>query len=176
MKEFLELEIRRKIYNLIEKNPGLHSRKIAELLSLSGQLTDYHLLYLERRETITSVKEQDEGYRRYYIKGKLGVSERRRIALLQHEVPLKIVFFLLQHPNSKHSEILEYIGVAKSTLSYHLKKLVKRTIIAEHPSGHDKTYIVANEKEIIDLLMRFKPYSRVESLKDAWVDLKWPGT
>jgi predicted transcriptional regulator len=176
MKEFLDLEIRRKIYNLVEKNPGLHSRKIAELLSLSGQLTDYHLLYLERRETITSVKEEDEGYRRYYIKGKLGVSERRRIAILQHEVPLKIVFFLLQHPHSRHNEILDYIGVAKSTLSYHLKKLIKRAVIAEQSLGRDKTYTVANEKEIIDLLIRFKPYSRVESLKDTWVDLKWPGT
>jgi predicted transcriptional regulator len=175
MKEFLDLEIRRKIYTLIEKNPGLHSRKISELLSLSGQLTDYHLLYLERRDTIISIKESDEGFRRYFIKGKLGVIERRRIGLLQHEVPLKIVLFLLQHPYSKHSEILDYIGIAKSTLSYHLKRLINRSIIEEHPLGRDKTYTVVNEKEIIDILLRYKPYKRVESLKDTWADLKWPG-
>jgi predicted transcriptional regulator len=174
MDEVLELEIRRKIYNLIAKNPGLHARKIAELISLSGQLTDYHLLYLERNKLITSVKE--EGYRRYYVEGKLGLRDRRRIAVLRQETPLKIVLFLLRNPNSQHKDILAYFDIAKSTISYHLQKLVKNEIIVVQGSGKDKRYHVINEKEIIALLIRYKPYSRIESFRELWADLKWPGT
>lgn len=174
MKEVLDLEIRRQIYSLIVKNPGIHAREIAQMLSVSGQLTDYHLLCMERQDLITAVKE--EGYRRYYCKGKLGIKERRRIAILRQEIPLKIVLHLLKHPNLKHREVLEYFDISKSTLSYHLKKLVKHEIISEHIIGRAKEYKVINEKEIMELLIRYKPYSRKEALKDAWVDLKWPGT
>ena len=173
MNEVLDLEIRRKIYDLIAKNPGLHAKKIAELLSIKGQLADYHLLYLERREVITTIKE--EGYRRYYIKGKLGIKDRRRIAILRQEIPLRIVLFLLKNPDSKHGEILENLDITKSTLTYHIKKLVKHGIISEHPFGKDKRYRVINEKEIYELLIRYKPYTRIGSFKDTWVDLKWPG-
>jgi hypothetical protein len=33
-------------------------------------------------------------------------------------------------------------------------------------------YVIADTKEIIGLLIRFKPYSQMESLKDTWKDLK----
>ena len=173
MKEALELEIRRKIYNLVEKNPGLHAKKIAEMLFIKGQLADYHMQYMERQEIIIGIKE--EGYRRYYIKGKLGFKERRHIALLRQEIPLKIVLFLLKNPNSQHKEILTFYNIKKSTLTYHLKKLVKHEIISEHSTGTEKRYHVINEKEIIKQLIRYKPYSRIENLQDTWVDLKWPG-
>ena len=174
MKTVLELEIRRKIYKLIEKNPGLHAKRIAELLSLSGQLTDYHLLYLERNKLITSMKEA--GYRRYYVEGEIGLQDRRRIAVLRQETPLRIVLFLINHPDAQHKEILEQLKIAKSTVSYHLKKLVKNEIISVHTWGNNTRYRITNEKEIIRLLIRYKPYSRIDSFKDMWVDLKWPGT
>ena len=46
MKESVELEIRKKIFSLIVKNPGLNIRKIAELLNIETSLTIYHLRYL----------------------------------------------------------------------------------------------------------------------------------
>ncbi len=174
MKEVLDLEIRKKIYTLILKNPGLHAKKIAEILSIHGQLADYHLLYLERNELVTTTKEG--GYRRYYIKGKIGRKERRQIAILRQKIPLKIVIFLLKNPKSRHKEILKKFDIAKSTLTYHLKKLVIHEIISEHSDGKDKIYRVENENEIIRLLIRYKPYSRIEGFEETWMDLRWPGT
>ena len=173
MNEVLELEIRREIYNLIAKNPGLHAKKIAELASITGQLADYHLLYMERCGLITGAKE--EGYRRYYVKGKIGIKDRRRISILRQELPLKIILFLLKNPGSKHGEILEKLDIAKSTLTYHLKKLVNHEIISEYSDRKDKKYKVINEKEITELLIQYKPYSRIRSFEDTWTDIKWPG-
>jgi predicted transcriptional regulator len=174
MSHVLELETRRKIYNLILRNPGLHANKIATDLSMSGQLADYHLAYLEKNNLVVAVKE--EGFRRYYIKGSIGLEERTRISILRHETPLRIVLFLLEHPYSTHGEILQHLSIVKSTLSYHLTKLLEKGIITTNPDDTEKRYVVVNEKEIVELLIRYKPYSRIESFKDTWVDLKWPRT
>ena len=173
MDEVLELEIRRKIYTLILKNPGLHVRKIAEILSLQGQLADYHLAYLERAHIITMIKE--EGFRRCYPTGKLSFIDRQRISILRKETPLKIIVFLIQHPCSTHKEILDHLDVVKSTLSYHLTKLLNHGIINVQLQENEKKYSVGNAQEIITLLIKYKPYSRIESMKDTWVDLQWPG-
>jgi len=170
----LELQIRREIYNLILKNPGLHAKKIAELLVISGQLADYHLNYLERQQLIITQKE--DGYRRCYIEGKLGFYDRRRLSMLRHETPLKIVFYLLDHPQARHRDILEHLSIVKSTLSFHLDKLVKYDIISVSECENEKRYSIKDEEELYELLIRYKPYSQIESLKDTWVDLKWPGT
>jgi predicted transcriptional regulator len=171
MKEITELEIRRSIYNLILKNPGLHARKIAQMLKLSGQLTDYHLLLMERKNLIRSSKE--EGFRRYYIEGKIGFQDRKRLAVLRREMPLRIVLFILNNPYSKHKDILRHLEVAPSTLSYHLKKLVKSGILSITVTNDEIGYTVKNREEITVLLIRYKPYSRIESLKDTWIDFTW---
>ncbi|MFH1100948.1 MAG: winged helix-turn-helix transcriptional regulator [Methanobacteriota archaeon] len=173
MDNVLELEIRRKIYTLILENPGLHAKKIADILSLQGQLADYHLAYLERAEIVTTVKE--EGNRRYYATGKLGMTERRRISILRKEIPLRIILYLLQYPYSTHKEILEQLEIVKSTLSYHITKLLNYGLIRVHAQDKGKTYTVVNEKEIITLLIKYKPYRRMDSFKETWLDLKWPG-
>ena len=173
MVEIFDIDTRKQIFNLIAKNPGLHAKRIAELLGMQGQLADYHLLFLERNNMISAVRE--EGYTRYYIKGKLGIRERRRIAILRQEVPLKIVRYLIDHPHAQQKDIHEHIQVAKSTLNYHLKKLLIHQIIDMHPRGKEKYYNLTDKNEIIKLLIQYKPYSRIESLKDTWTDLKWPG-
>ncbi|MEM0493030.1 MAG: winged helix-turn-helix transcriptional regulator [Candidatus Thermoplasmatota archaeon] len=171
--DILNLDTRRAIYETIRKNPGLHARKISELVGLSGQLTDYHLLFLEKHDIISSVKEG--GTRRYYIKGKHGVIERKRFSMLRKRTPLRIILFLLQTQDAQYKDILMNIGVSKSTLSYHLQKLERQGLITSDTAGSNKKYNIVNKQEIMEFLIRYKPYSLIDGLKDIWVDLKWPG-
>ena len=170
MTKFPKLENRRRIYDLLLKNPGLHLSKIAELLNIRISLAEYHLLFLEKHNIIITISET--GYRRYYIKGvTIGPKEKRILAVLRQEIPLKIVLFLLKNQNATHKEILERFEIAKSTLSYHLKKLVNRGIINIQMLNNEKTYKVMNENEIMMLLIRFKPYRLLDGFKDIWADL-----
>jgi predicted transcriptional regulator len=171
MTDLIELEIRRKIYNLISKNPGLHALKIAEILRISSQLADYHLFYLERNDIVAVVKE--EGYRRYHVQGKIGVEDRRQLALLRQKVPLRIVLFILKNPDSKHKDILKSIDIAPSTLTYHLKKLIKKDIIEFQFFGEQKIYRIKNKKNIIKILIKYKPYSWIDNFEDVWFDFSW---
>jgi len=171
MDELTDVKIRRKIYALVSRNPGLHAHKIAEILKISGQLADYHLMYLERNEIIKTVKE--EGYRRYYIEGKMGSQDRQRLSLLRQETPLKIVLFLLKNPYSQHKEILKYLDIAASTLSYHIQKLIKKDIVSVQISYGEKKYLIKDKKEIIQLLMKYKPYSWIDNFEEVWLDFTW---
>src|SRR5512136_827411 len=100
MDEILELDTRRKIFDLVSRNPGLHLSKIAEVLQMSVQLVEYHLLYLEKNVVVYA--ERESGFTRYYIKGGIGTADKKILSLLRQEVPLKITIFLLKNDNSKN--------------------------------------------------------------------------
>ena len=169
MNEVLELETRRKIYDLVAKNPGLHLSKVAELLKMRVSLVEYHLIYLEKYQLIYSAKES--GYIRYYVKGEIATKDKKILSLMRQEIPLKIALLLLKHANLQHKEILREMGVAPSTLSYHLKKLVKHEIIEVQSYGEEKGYSIVNRETIVGLLVQYKPYNLFESFKDVWIDL-----
>ncbi|MCX6666355.1 MAG: ArsR family transcriptional regulator [Euryarchaeota archaeon] len=171
MNEVLALETRQKIYDLLQKNPGLHLSKIADMLHMRISLVEYHLLYMEKNSVVLAQKEK--GYKRYYTEGsKIGSEEKKNLALLRREVPLRIVLFLLNHPQTNHMGILQQFKIAQSTLTYHLKNLENGGIICVQRDGKEKLYTVVNEKEIVQLLIQYKPYQVLASFKDIWSDLQ----
>jgi predicted transcriptional regulator len=162
-----EIETKKRIYSLIADHPGLHLRKIAELLKLNVPLALYHLRYLEKHDLITLIKEG--GYTRCYLKGTISTKERKLFSILRQEIPLGIVLYLLNNPQSKHREILDHFKIAKSTLTYHLKKLIKHGIISIQ-TENEAGYAVINEQEIIRFLIKYKPSRIATGLKDTWAD------
>jgi predicted transcriptional regulator len=169
MDDPLELDIRRKIYNLILKNPGIHFSKIAEILEIRTSLVDYHVLFLEKHDLISSDKET--GYKRLYAKGKIGTKEKKYLFILRQKTLLNIVIQLLREGNLKHKEILDNVDVSPSTLSYHLKKLIKSDIIEENKNSKKQGYFIKNKQEIISILIQYKPYNLLDGFEDIWIDL-----
>jgi predicted transcriptional regulator len=166
MTDALELERRRTLYNFVAQHPGVNLSTIAEMLKLSSQLVDYHLAYLERHQLITVVKEG--GYKRYYIRGEIGVIDKQILSILRQELPLRIVLYLLKHPYSRYRDILESLDTSSPRFAYHLRKLVKNRIVIVASSGEKRGYIVRREKEIITLLIRYKPTSILRTVKETW--------
>jgi predicted transcriptional regulator len=172
MKEVLELETRRAVYNLILKNLGLHLREISRRLGMNTSLAEYHLRNLEKSELVIAIEEG--GYKRYYVKGKteISVKDKRILGLLNQKIPLKIVLFLLKNPNSKHNEIANELRILPSTLSPHLKKLTEKGILKSVKYGEKKGYAVINEEDITELPIRYKPGPKdlVDGFIEAWSD------
>ena len=168
--DYLSLETRRKIYNLIKSRPGLHKREIARIIGMSLSTIDYHLHYMEKKELVES--RSDGKYKRYFVKEKGKKENKRLFAMLRQEVPRRILIFLLSHPNAIHKEICEHIGKAPSTISFHMKKLIKEGIVEEIPHGKEKAYVVKNKDEVIDLLITYKESfvdKAVDRFLDAWL-------
>jgi len=53
--------------------------------------------------------------------------------------------------------------------------LIKNGLVQVSTEHVENTYCVSDEKEIIELLVKYKPYYRTEGFTDAWADLEWPG-
>ena len=168
MKKVLDIENRKKIYRVIEKNPGINLSSIAELLKMNVPLVDYHTLQLRDDQLITIDK--TGGFKRYYPVGKTGIKEKGILHVLRQEIPLKIVLFLIENPYSKHKEILVKFDIAGSTLTYHLNKLVKAGIIKYYEEGEIKGYVLADEKEVVKFLIKYKPSRVLKRFKETWAD------
>jgi len=165
------LRTRRKIYDLISKNPGLHLSKIAEILNIRISLAEYHFQQMEKDKLITAIKER--GYKRYYVEdSEVGTKDKKILSLFRQEIPLKIVLFLLRYPNSRHKEIAENLGLTTSALSYHLNKLVKYAIVNAPASGEEKGYNIINKKEIVTFLRKYQLQVVIDRFTETWEDLK----
>lgn len=170
MKEdYLALETRRKIYNLIASSPGLHKREIARALNMSLSTIDYHLHYMEKREIV--IGKQDGKYKRYFISEKIGAEDKKILSLLRQPTPRRILIFLLENPGAIHKEICKKIKKAPSTISFHLKKLVESGIVEEIHAGKEKKYFIRNREKIIDLLTTYRSTfldKAVDKFIEAW--------
>jgi len=170
MVDVLDIETRKNIYNLIKKNPGIHRSKISDMLHYKIQLVDYHLFYLESHGLISFVKEK--GYKRCYIKGTVGIEDRRLLSLLRQPIPFEIILFLIKYPHSRHADILKHLNMSSGRFTYHLKKLLKKGIVTTSIKNEKTVYTVQNEKEFIQLLIKYKPITRQQTVKDIWDDFK----
>jgi predicted transcriptional regulator len=159
-------DTQQKIFDIIQINQGLHLSKIAELMNMRLSLAQYHLSNLERDHMVIAVSEK--GYKRYYTDAiNIGSQEKKILALLRQETPLKIITFLIKRQTAQHKQILEHISVSPSTLSYHLNKLVLAEIIEVSAYGEEKGYRIRNRKEIKSCVLK---YVLTKGLDDLWDD------
>ncbi len=168
MEDPLNLENRRKIYRFISEKPGSYLREMERELGMKPGLLSYHLDYLEKRELIRS---EDDGYRRrYFVSEDFGLRDRKIVSLLRQESPRKILLHILVNGESSFSELKEEMGVAKSTLSYHLKKLTKVDIILSSKIEREKYYDIDEREKVADLIISLKD-SLEEDAVDRFADI-----
>lgn len=162
-----EVETRRRILRLIRSYPGLHLRELAREAGLSEQLVSYHVDHLEDQELVES--RVDEVYRRFYateVPAPQG-DDRRVVEVLRQAVPLQIVLHLLERAPLPSSVLVKELGLAKSTVSYHVKRLTETGIVERRPDGLH----VSEPERVSDLLVRWQP---PRSLTDRFMRL-WSG-
>jgi len=174
----LELDSRRRIYDAVCKYPGTHLREIGRTVSLSANLVDYHLLYLEKRELVYSL--QDGLYKRYFPKDAIGESKRkdlisspdkRIVSLLRQQVPFRITLLILKNGPMTHGRIVESIRKSPSTVSHHLDKLMKAGVVSKNEGKSEFT--VSSPEKIERILLQFNPQpaNLTEGFLEIWDDL-----
>lgn len=115
------------ILSCVERHPGIHLRKIERHTALPLGQVLYHLDRLERMGLIGSLR--DSGFRRFYSSADISRSEKPVLAALRHAVPRQLVMTLLEEPGLLHKELQARLGVAGSTLTFHLQRLVASGVI-----------------------------------------------
>ncbi len=160
----LDLEMRRRIYECIEQNPGVHFREIQRRTGIAIGSLDYHLHYLHRHGMIRV--EKDRKYVRYFPLTKTWTDEEREIlSLLRQEKIRRILVYMLQKKNANPQDISATLGIQSSTLSWYLKNLSAKGIIRYVKRGRHRFYAVSNPESIMQYLIAHK-----KSFFDEMVD------
>lgn len=170
--DILALGTRRRIYEYILATPGAHLRKIHRAVELPFGQVLYHLNYLEKYELI--VVKKDGKFNRYFIRNMLGRREKDVISVLRHNVPRRVAILLLFKPRLTHKEMLGYVDVSPSTLSFHLQKMLLAEVVGRETRGRESLYWLTDAPLTSQILMTHRASFQcadVDRFAETWTRL-----
>lgn len=145
-KGLLENETRRRIYECIRTNPGIHMRAIGKKTDITLGTLRYHITRLQKSHAIATL--EDRGYTHYYENsGTYSTAEQQVLKHLQNMTTQKILRVLAAHPSASRTDIAEYVGIAGSTVTWHMKRLAEDGIIDVRSEGRSVTYAIRAHAE-----------------------------
>jgi predicted transcriptional regulator len=168
----LALEVRRRIYTVIQSSPGLHFREIQRRTNLAVGSLQYHLDYLQKHHII---RPQTEGkFVRYYsVRGtRVGETQQHQeiMAFLRHDSARKIILFLLQEKRANNEAIAKQISLSPSTTSWHLDKLREAEVVNRVREGRKSYFTLTDPEAAQEMLITFQQ-SFVDVAVDNFVEM-----
>ncbi|NYT20051.1 MAG: winged helix-turn-helix transcriptional regulator [Methanosarcinales archaeon] len=165
----LELDTRKRIYELVRSSPGIHLRELERRSSIVIGSLQYHLHYLEKKGFIYSFT--DEEYVRYFARDrKLEGEDRKILSLLRRKGCRHILFNLLHDPGMNNKDLAEAISLSPSTTSWHLNKLLKDGIIEKTKAGRSSSFSIKDPELVAELIIYYKE-SFLDSLLDNFTEI-----
>lgn len=163
-----EIDARRRIYECIVSSPGLHFREIQRRLNLATGSLDYHLHFLEKNGMIR--KEKMGKFVRYYAYTKTWEQEEKDVlALLRQSNIRHILIFLIEKKRANAQQISINVAISPSTLSWYLKQLTEKGVIAQTKRGRFRFYRVLEPAKIVKYLIVHKS-SFLDSIVERFID------
>lgn len=167
--EIFHLENRRRIYNCVLNNPGLHIRGVAKRLRLTYYNVNYHLNYLKKLGLI-SIKTENS-FSRIYCMDSMGKEDKEVLNLIRQKTPRHLLIFMCTYVVTSQKELSDHLDKHPTTITFHLKKLIDAGVIepaetlngitiSKHPSGKN----VERVPKTSETLYRIKNYSLVRKL------------
>ncbi len=152
--DLLDLPARRRIYEFIRANPGVHFREVQRHLGLAVGQLDFHMNTLVKGEVL--VRESISGEVNFYVRDKFSPDEKKALSILRREIPRGIVLFLLENPGANPGTVLEHFTFRSATLSYHLRRLEKAGILSADQQGRERNYSVKDPELMRSLLIMYR--------------------
>jgi predicted transcriptional regulator len=156
--------IRANVYGYIQEHPGTPFSVIAEDNGINRGTLHYHLHILIREGRIS---ERREGGRTTYFEndGKYSPDEKQILSRLRAGTGGEICRFLALCRGATRSEIARRIGIAPSSVSWHLSRLNSSGIVVSEKVGRKTTYRLTSDA--IALLCTCTPDSALEPVEEA---------
>lgn len=163
MEPALDLRRRREIHDLIGAHPGLHLRELERRLGIGLGDLRHHLRVLEDAGLVTS---KDDGHRTTYfpVRG-FHHLDASLVALLRQGTPRRILLALLHGGEMGFEGLREDLNVSKSTLSFHLAKLVAASLVDAARGAGRTRYVLKDPSRVAQVLSQYK-----ESFLDTAID------
>lgn len=164
----LELESRKKIYEIVRQYAGSHMREIQRISGMPFGMVSYHLSFLGKHNLIR--EEKDGNYVRYYP-ASLEKCDEKLLGLLRQRSVRTILLYIMGNEGCSHQQISEGVRLSPSTITWHLKKLTDHGIVRAEKRIKEKAYFLAvPEERIVNLLICYRE-SFIDTLVDGFLDL-----
>lgn len=164
---------RARIRTRIEAHPGLHFNGLVRELDLAPGQIQYHLRSLLDAGAV--VREEYYGRTHYYPPA-CDDWNRGILALARRETARDVLFDLLERGPSRPGDVADRVGVARSTLEWHLDHLVEQDVVRKRRDSRNRvTLVLARPEATVELLAAVEPalperlVDRFERLVDALV-------
>ena len=149
-------DTRTRVRDCIGRDPGIHFNEISRTLDIATGQTQYHLRRLVRSGTLE--KESVAG-RTHYYPPTFSSWERQTIALLRRETTREVVFLLLRSDVAAPAEMAEQLDLARSTVEWHLSRLVEHDIATKERVESSSRVVVtlSDDRRVYRLLREIEP-------------------
>jgi len=167
LQDALALDVRKKIYNLLKRSPGLHFREIQRRTKLATGSLQYHLEYLTKRHLLK--QEKDLKFTRFYLV-RQSFEHSKEMNVLRQPSLRKIVLFLLKKKRANNNQISKQIGLSPSTTSWHLDKLLEKGVVEKRKKGRKTIYTLTEREKTTSILVKYKR-SFFDEMVDNFVEV-----
>jgi predicted transcriptional regulator len=163
-----ELETRKRVYDLVVQNPGVHLREIERLTNLPLGVVRYHLERLQREGLIEP--QEDRYFKRFFPKNRIPNVPTETFNVLRQESLRRLVLYLLNDPGANHQTLMNAFGLPASTLSTYLSTLLKKNVIRREKHGKENRYFIVDEESVMKVLLVYRP-SFLDKLVDHAISI-----
>lgn len=162
--EVLHFEARRRLHQLVAKEPGLHLRELERRSGMPLGTLRHHLRYLEEHRLVDAV--EDRNVVRWFASDLVEPADRRRLGALRQESLRRVLLYLLARGGqAPYRDLLADLGAPASTLAVYLAELSRRGLVERISLGRESRYDVREPERVTRLLYLYR-----ESFVDALVD------
>jgi DNA-binding transcriptional ArsR family regulator len=150
--------IRADILGFVARYPAVHVRELERQLELSSKLASYHLAALEEDGFVRRL-EADVYVR--FVATHTGVrvpeSDLALLCILRRAPAFRIVGELLTHEELPQRALVASLGLAKASVSYHLKALLTAEVVTARDEGRERFYRLASPAQARRVMLQFAP-------------------
>lgn len=162
-----EITTRERIRRHVERTPGVHFNELVRALDLAPGQVQHHLRRLVGEELASASLYG----RTHYYPADVDPWERGALALLRRETARAIVRTILADGPIDPASVADRVGVARSTLEWHLDRLTDLDVIDKRYDDRGRvTLAVVRPRETARLLATVDP-SLVDRLVDRFDSL-----
>ncbi len=148
-------DTRTRIERHIRRNPGVHFNELVRSLEFAPGQVQYHVRELLAEDGV--VEEQLYG-RTHYYDPTFESWERGLLALFRRETSRDVLGHLLAEGTASPAETADAVGIARSTLEWHVSRLVERDVVRKERDERGRvTLVVAHPERTRELLREISP-------------------
>ena len=139
----------------VQANAGVHFNELVRESAFAPGQVQYHIRRLLEDDRL--VREEWYG-RTHYYPPEYDAWERSALALFRRETAREIVTHLIEHEPAAPGDVADDLGIARSTLEYHLDRLVEHEIVDKRYDEHNRVVLeLANPDATGELLSTVTP-------------------